>query len=252
MQVTYLGIDATNWVHQLWHAQRGLGVVAAVRSRARALIAEMAPAAVVFCFDRRSFRHGLAADYKGHRAKADDSLRADLEAAEREVQDLGFVAAEDGYEADDCLATLAAVAKRNRSQAVLASPDKDLRQCLSSHTLILRSFATQDGRPTKPDWYTSFRLFEEYGLEPQQWIDYQTLVGDSGDGVTGCPGWGEKTAQKVLSQLKTLDACFVNPWLCPCTDKQRGALIQFKRDVSVVRQLVTLQTDVPAVFDALR
>lgn len=91
--LTLLGIDATNWVHQLWHAQRGLGVVAAVRSRVFALTAELQPAAVVCCFDRRSFRHDLHAGYKAGRKEKSQDLVADLQEAERQLAELGTVAA---------------------------------------------------------------------------------------------------------------------------------------------------------------
>ena len=154
--------------------------------------------------------------------------------------------------ADDGLATLAAYGRTAGVRTVLASPDKDLRQCLCPQVLLLRQFSVEHGRPNRADWYTSFRLFDEYGLEAGQWVDYQTLVGDHGDGVVGCPGWGEKTAATALAKCKTLEACFGNPWAVPCTDRQRGQLIKFREQAAAVRQLVTLRTDVSVVWDAMR
>jgi DNA polymerase-1 len=253
-QRTYLGIDGTNWVHVLWHAKGGRGVVDAVVARAQALVDSIEPAGVVACFDRRSYRHSLVDGYKADRKPKPAGLLEDLKEAERQIGTVCTVAAEDGYEADDALATLAAHGKAARSRVILATPDKDLRQCLGGGVTILRSFTLQDGKPTKGDWYTEMTLFDEFGLEARQWTEYQMLVGDRGDCIEGCKGWGEKTAAKVLStpRCRTLEECWKNPWNVPCTDSQRGELIKFRKRADVVRQLVTLRTDCSAVFDALR
>lgn len=248
----WLGIDGTNWVHVLWHAKGGRDVVNAVTDRAYALVQKMNPSAIVACFDRRSFRHGLVDGYKSDRKPRPDGLTADLAAAERALASLCTIAAEDGYEADDALATLAAHGKACSVEVILATPDKDLRQCLGHSCRLLRSFSVRHGEPADGDWYDSMRLFDEYGLDASQWIEYQMLVGDRGDCIEGCPGWGDKTASKVLAKCKTLAECWKNPWGVPCTDKQRDALVKWKPRAELARQLVTLRTDCAAVFDAIR
>jgi DNA polymerase-1 len=247
-----LGIDATNWVHVVWHARGGKGVVEAVCDRAKALIAQLQPAAAVACFDRRSFRHALLPGYKSSRAEKDAGLVADLAACETALMDLCTVAAEDGFEADDGLATLARCGRMAGEKTVIASPDKDLRQCLGGPVFLLRSFKTSRGEPIEPDWYTEMKLFDEYGLQASQWTSYQCLVGDRGDGIDGCQGWGEKTAAAALAKCKTLDEMFRNPWSVPCNDKQRGKLIEFRTRAPLVLDLVTLRTEVMAVWDAMR
>jgi 5'-3' exonuclease len=247
-----IGIDGTNWVHVLWHATGGRGVVASVVDRARALIDKLQPAAAVACFDRRSFRHGLVDGYKSDRKPRPAGLTEDLAAAETALGTLCTIAAEDGYEADDALATLAWYGKTAGVPVTLATPDKDLRQCLGGGCRILRSFVLRQGEATEGDWFTEMRLFDEYGLQASQWAEYQMLVGDRGDAVIGCPGWGEKTAAKALIKCKTLAECWRNPWAVPCTDKQRDALVKWKPQADLVRQLVTLRTDCQAVWDAMR
>jgi DNA polymerase I len=249
---TILGIDGTNWIHQLWHALGGRGVVEAACNRTAALVQELEPQTVVICWDRRSFRHDLEPRYKSGRKEKDQSLVRDLADAEGALRPFGLSAAEDGYEADDCLATLAAYGRQSGLRTVIASPDKDLRQCLGGQVFLLRAFSTQAGKPLRPDWYTTVSLFDDYGLEPRQWVDYQCLVGDRSDAIDGCQGWGEKTAAKVLGKCKTLEVCFANPWAVPCSDKQRGELIKFRERAPIVRQLVTLKTDVAAVWDLMR
>jgi DNA polymerase-1 len=249
-----LGVDGTNWVHVIWHARGGKGVVRAVCDRLQALVDEMHPAAVVCCFDRRSFRHALIQNYKAGRKEKDASLVADLSACEKAVAKMPdvTVAAEDGFEADDCLATLARWGRLANERTVIASPDKDLRQCLGGPVILLRSFGTEAGRPIKPDWYSHSRLFDETGLHANQWTDYQALVGDRGDSIDGCKGWGDVTTRAALIKCKTLAEMFANPWSVPCNDKQRGALIEFRKRAELVLDLVTLRTEVSAVWDALR
>jgi 5'-3' exonuclease len=194
----------------------------------------------------------LVDGYKGDRKPRPEELTKVLADAETAIGTLCTVAAEDGYEADDGLATLAWWGKRAGVEVILASPDKDLRQCLGGGCRILKSFVVRHGEATDGDWWTEMRLFDEFGLEARQWVEYQMLVGDRGDAIEGCSGWGEKTSAKVLGQCKTLEACWANPWSVPCTDKQRAALIAFRERAELARELVTLQADVSAVWDAMR
>jgi DNA polymerase-1 len=255
-----LGIDATNWVHVLWHAQRGQDVVTAVIRRVEALTAALQPRATVACFDRPSSRAKLDAGYKASRKEKPAELLDTLTAVEQALRGstLCTVAAEDGAEADDGLATLAAWGRLASEPTVIASPDKDLRQCLCGAVKILRSFrCTWSAEleryvPDDGDWYTVAKLVKDTGLEPAQWIDYQMLCGDRGDDIAGPQGWGEKTAIKALQRCGSVDQMLKNPWLVPCTDRQRGALIKFAQRADTVRQLVTLRTDIAAVWDALR
>lgn len=247
-----LGIDGTNWVHVLWHAKSGRDVVAAFTDRASALLAKLVPRAAVCCFDRRSFRHDLLATYKAGRKPRDETLTIALRECEAAAAGLMTVAAEEGAEADDGLATLASWARLAGEDCVLASPDKDLRQCLGGRVKLLRNFRVSDGRPVDGEWYTSMSLFDEYGLHHAQWVDYQMLVGDRGDAIEGCRGWGDKTASAALQRCKSLEEMLHNPWKVPCTDRQRGALIEFSKRAPLVRQLVGLRVDVESVFDAMR
>lgn len=249
----WLGVDGTNWVHQLWHATGGKGTLAALANRLAALVAFLQPETTVVAFDRRSFRHDLLATYKAGRGERDESLNRELAAAPAICHRQALVAQQDGMEADDCLATFAAVGLAQGAQVVLASPDKDLRQCLvPGRVTVLKSFKTSGGTFAEPAWYTAADLGIEYGLLPEQWPDYQILVGDKGDGIDGCPGWGEKTAAAVLAKVGTIEACYRQPFSLPCTARQRAQLQNYRSRVPLVRQLVTLRTNVEAVYDALR
>jgi DNA polymerase-1 len=252
MTTTWLGIDATNWVHVLWHAQGGRRVVPAVVERATALIERLDPQYAIACFDRRSFRHDIVPDYKAGRPDRPPELDAALEDAERELGDVCQIAAQDGFEADDGLATLALQGRRCEKRVILASPDKDLFQCLGGGVLILRKFVLSRGQVGDGEWFREADLWEKHGLLPTQWPDYQALSGDRGDSIGGCAGWGPVTTKAALQKCGTLGNMLNDPWKVPCSGKQRNSLITFGKRASDVLALVTLRTDCEAVFDALR
>lgn len=249
---TWLGIDGTNWVHVIWHAKGGRDVTQTVVDRAEALVRRLEPAAAVACFDRRSFRHDLIDGYKGDRKPRPAGLLDCLRETEAAIGQVCTVAYQDGFEADDCLATLAAAGRPHGVDVILATPDKDLRQCLSGRCRLLKNFTLRSGDVCNGDWYTEMSLFDEHGIAAAQWPDFQALVGDRGDSIEGAKGWGEKTAAAALAKCGSLEKCLANPWAVPCTDRQRNELLKFKVRVELVLQLVTLRQDVPAVFDALR
>jgi DNA polymerase-1 len=252
----WLGIDGTNWVHALYHALRGREVLDNFCRRARVLSAHTQASVVLICFDRRSFRHELSPAYKANRVPKEDVLRRLLAEAPDRMGDAGQSVYQDGFEADDCLATLAAIAVASGAKCILASPDRDLWQCLvDGRVSVLRKFATAGVAVSKPEWMTAreLEISEKYnGLKPSSWADYQALVGESGDNVNGCPGWGEQTARGALAKSGSIEAMLQNPWGVPCSKSQLAKLQAWARDgMSLARRLVTLCTDVPAVRDAI-
>jgi DNA polymerase-1 len=249
----FLGIDASNWICCLWHAQNGRGVLDAVCRRLEALVEYLEPSHVVACFDRRSFRHDLYPTYKAHRKPKPAGLQAVLDEGPAALGTIAVPCAVDGYEADDCLATVARDAIAAGSRAVIASPDKDLNQCLvPDQVTILRHFILGNDGLRSLDWWNAAALQKHFGLTPAQWIDFQTLVGDSGDGVPGCKGWGEKTTLPALQAAGTIEAMLANPWALKISPKQQQALLAFRPQLDLMRQLITLRPDVPEVWDALR
>ena len=62
-------------------------------------------------------------------------------------------------------------------------------------------------------------VLDKYGLTSvDQVIDLLGLMGDSSDNIPGCPGVGEKTAQKLLAEFGTIENLLEN------TDKLKGSL----------------------------
>lgn len=168
------------------------------------------------------------------------------------MAELATICAEDGFEADDCLASLARAGQTLGEKVILASPDKDLRQCLvEGQVTILRSFTLRGQEVIDLDWFTSARLKQEYNLVPSQWPAMQALWGDTTDGIPGCAGWGEKTSLAALQKAGSLAEIFRNPWALPITQRQQMSLMKFKLQAEKMLSLVTLRTDVD-VWDVLR
>jgi DNA polymerase I len=253
----WLGIDGTNWIHALYHALRGQDVLRHFCRRAKILADFCQADRILLCFDRRSFRHNLLPSYKANRHQKEAALVRLLEGAPAASAEVGQPVYEDGFEADDCLATLARQAELCLSKLVIASPDKDLYQCLvDGRVSILRLFATKYDKIASPEWMTARELEiaqKTNGLRPACWADYQSLVGQPGDNVPGCPGWGEQTARRALAKAGSLDAMLSNPWSIDCSKSQLTKLQAWaKGDMPLVRRLVTLRTDVSSILDALR
>ena len=83
-----------------------------------------------------------------------------------------------------------------------------------------------------------------------QVIDLLGLMGDSSDNIPGCPGVGEKTAQKLLAEFGTIENLLEN------TDKLKGSLqkkvMENMEQIRFSKFLATIKTDVPIRFDAAK
>lgn len=247
-------LDATNWGHMLWHAARGeVDLPTALLSRCELLTRCWGAYRAIACFDQgESFRKGLATDYKAQRAATDPSLRAGLDAAASRLPREGIpVLAGDGLEADDWIASVCRAALDCGGQAVIVSADKDVRQCLvAGRVSIANAVHIRRGVP-EVRWLTAGLLREQYGVRPEQWIDYQALVGDRCDGIRGADGIGPKTAARLLAMAGSLERLLVAPDGYTANRRELAALRDFRERSALVRRLVTLRTDGPFAADVL-
>ena len=144
-----------------------------------------------------------------------------------------------GYEADDVIGTLARKAGTEGIDTYMLTPDKDYGQLVGGNVKMFRprhggGYETLDAEGIK----------EKYGISsPEQVIDLLGLMGDSADNIPGCPGVGEKTAVKLITQFGSIDA------LLHRTDELKGALKkkveENKKQIEFSKFLATIKTDVP-------
>ena len=156
-------------------------------------------AACVFDAPGKTFRDELYPDYKGHRAPMPDALRSQIEPIHEVVRLLGWtVLAVPGVEADDVIGTLAHAAAQQGVEVVISSGDKDLAQLVTPHIAIID---TMSGKRRDEAGVQA-----EFGVRPDQMLDYQVLLGDAIDNVPGVNKVGPKTAAKWLGEYGSLDA----------------------------------------------
>ncbi len=188
-----------------------------------------------------SFRNDLFDGYKTGDGVEPD-LMAQFETAERVSAALGIATwPMIEFEADDALAT-AAHALAEHAQVIIASPDKDLCQCVRGDRVI-----TWDRlRGTRLD---EAGVTAKFGVGPASIPDWLALVGDTADGIPGVPKWGAKSAAAVLARWRHVDAIPDDCAKWEVTVRGAAALadsLRAKRDVvGLYRTLATLRTDAP-------
>jgi 5'-3' exonuclease len=191
-----------------------------------------------------SFRNDLYPGYKTS-AGVDPDLLAQFGLAERAAAALGFVVwPMVELEADDALATLAARCADDPAvaQVVIASPDKDLAQCVRGTRVVCLDVLR---RKTLDE----SAVIEKFGVEPASIPDWLALVGDSADGYPGLPRWGAKSASAVLARWRHVDRIpeLARDWGVAVRGAETlaASLREGREAVRLFRTLATLRTDAP-------
>lgn len=251
MKPIWLLIDVSNWAHKDLHGC-GPGSIALRTFARRVELCEafFKPERIAFCFDCSgpTFRSELDPCYKANRRKSPLVGLSELidEIRDYAIENAHDIASCEGFEADDVIATLSTIGIDSERKVMIASSDKDLRQLLvAGQVILLRNIKRGKDRP-EPEYFSAAHLLREYGLKPEQWIDYQALVGDATDNIRGCDGIGKKTAEQLLRAVGSLDEHYRDVWRAPITKTQARKLSEFRgRDLELARKLVTLRRDVP-------
>ena len=145
------------------------------------------------------------------------------------------------------MATLAKAATEKGVHTALCTSDKDCRQLITDHVSLYNL--------RKREWMDAGKLREDWGVTPEQAIEYQMLVGDSVDNVAGVPGVGAKTATKLLQENGTIENILAN---LDELLKKKSLSKKIKENFEAARaagtldrdrQLVTLDTAVPIEID---
>jgi len=209
------------------------------------IVRERGPGYLAVAMDSRvpTFRHQRYEQYKATRQKAPPDLHAQVPVIEEILGALGVPCIrQDGYEADDVIATLAEGCRATGRPCWIISSDKDILQLIAGNTRIL---AQERGSADLAE-YSREKVFQERGVYPEQIIDYLALAGDSSDNVPGVAGVGEKTAVKLLADHKSLDGIYEK--LSGITPEGVKKKLEAGREAAFLsRELVTLKRDVPGL-----
>ncbi|MEW4531242.1 DNA polymerase I [Maioricimonas sp. JC845] len=186
-------------------------------------------------------RNSMYTEYKANRTEMPEDLRVqipmilDVIAGHR----IPIVSC-DGWEADDVIATLARRAVEAGMEVRIVTNDKDARQLIGPHCKLynIRKKQFMDEAALEKDW----------GIRPDQVIDFQSLVGDSVDNVPGVPLVGPKKATALLEKFGTLEDVLAHADEAP-GKKLSENLKTYADQALLSRDLVTLKTDLPIEFD---
>ena len=193
--------------------------------------------AVIFDAGRETFRNKISAEYKAHRPPPPDELIPQFALIRDAVQAFNVACIEqDGYEADDLIATYARDVVNAGGDVTIVSSDKDLMQLIRPGVVMLD---TMKGKRIGRD-----EVIEKFGVPPEKVIDVQSLAGDSVDNVPGVPGIGVKTAAELIIEYGDLDTLLARAGEIK-QPKRREKLIEFADQARMSRELVTLKDDVP-------
>ena len=168
-------------------------------AHAMCALLESKPSHFAVCFDSKgkTFRHEMFVDYKANRPPTPEALIALIPKVSELVEAMAIETVKvSGVEADDIIGTLATRSVTEKGFKVsIASPDKDFCQLLNENVRMLR--------PGGGGQFSAFTLREfakthEELIQPEQFVDFLALVGDSSDNVPGVEGVGPKTARKIV------------------------------------------------------
>jgi DNA polymerase I len=244
-------VDSHSLIYQVFHAMPTMTApdgteVGAVHGFFRDLIDlrdKFDPDYLLCCFDvgEATFRNDLYDQYKANREPMPPALHAQVERIRASMSTLGIPSIGLlGFEADDLLATLSTQAEAAGYRVMLVTSDKDCRQLLSDQTTMYNIRKATSFGPAE--------LLEDWGVRPDQVIDFQSLVGDGVDNVPGVPKIGPKAARELLNQFNTLDILYSR--LDEITGAARKLTLSENRDKAYLSQeLVALRRDVPVDFE---
>ena len=198
---------------------------------------------IVFALDMKgpTFRNEIDPEYKAHRPAPPEELVMQLPIAIEWVKQMGFATvSQTGYEADDMIASVAKLATNEGLNVRIVSHDKDLYQMIDDGKIVVVDAIKRKSIDEEA-------CIEKYGIRPNQFTDYQSLLGDSADNVPGVKGVGKVTAEKLLKQFDTLKGIYENIDEVTPAGLQKK-LRDFEADAWRSQQLVTLVDD---IFESL-
>ena len=244
-------VDANSLIFQVFHAlpemtsPRG-EPVSAVYGFTRDmlfLLEQKRPDFLLVAFDgpERTFRHELYENYKGTRSEMPVDLIPQFEPIRRLLAGMHVPVLECvSYEADDILATIAHEVNEREGECYIVTGDKDARQLITERVKVYNI--------RKDQLYDAAALKEDWGVRPEQVVDFQALVGDSVDNVPGVPLIGPKIASEYLQKFDTLDNLLEHAAELP-KGKRRDNLINMREQALLSRELVRLDRHTPVEFE---
>lgn len=205
------------------------------------------PDAIAVAFDvgRQTFRVEKYDQYKANRETMPDTLRSQMGLIMEGLKAFNIpIYTKEGFEADDVIGTICDKASKLGHKTLILTGDQDSFQLIDRDGKV-KVLIPSKGELVEYDWY---KVYEKLGVYPSQVVDYKGLRGDSSDNIPGIRGIGEKTAQKLLAQYRTMDNLFEH-----CEEIEGNSIRQKICDGKEIgklsQELATIVKDVDINFD---
>jgi DNA polymerase-1 len=243
---TLLLVDGSSYLYRAFHALPELrsskgeptGAIYGVLNMLRKLASDYKAGARACVFDAKgkTFRDAEYSEYKANRAPMPDDLSVQVEPLREAVEALGWpVLVIDGVEADDVIATLTEQAKAEGWRTVISTGDKDFAQLVDERVTLVNTMSneTLDIEGVK----------KKFGVPPEKFLDYLTLIGDAIDNIPGVDKVGPKTACKWIEKYGSLEGVLEHAG--EITGLAGENLRKMGDWLPKARQLLTIKRDVP-------
>lgn len=205
------------------------------------------PTHLAVAFDPKggTFRNEIYPEYKAQREETPEAIKIAVPYIKEIIRAYNIPVIEvPGFEADDVIGTLAKRAKQHGYTVYMMTPDKDYAQLVEENIYIYRPKTS--GKEI--EILDTQAVIEKYALShPEQVIDLLGLMGDASDNIPGCPGVGEKTAQKLIAQFGSIENMLANiPQIKGAVQKKVAENVE---KIRLSKYLATIKIDVPCDFN---
>ncbi|CAH0117862.1 5'-3' exonuclease H3TH domain-containing protein [Paenibacillus sp. CECT 9249] len=208
-------------------------------------VGKFKPTHIACCWDMggRTFRTDKFDDYKANRAEAPDELIPQFSLIKEVMESFGIPnVGIEGYEADDCIGTLARL-YAPQMEVLILTGDHDMLQLIDER---IRVIIMKKGHGNYMV-YGVESLMEEKQLTPRQIVDLKGLMGDTSDNYPGVRGIGEKTALKLIQQFESIEGILSN-----LDQLSKSVRTKIESDLDMLhlsRDLARIRCDAPVQCD---
>jgi len=252
----YLLIDGSALLHRAYHALPAFNSTEGVPTNALfgfgkmvlSLLSKLKPQYISVVFDtpKPTFRKKLLLSYQAKRPKADEAFKVQVPLVQEFLKLAGIpLYFQEGYEADDVIATITrlALSKSPQLQIKIITGDKDILQLVNRQTVVLMP----KSGVANLFFMDESAVKEKLGVLPNQIVDYKALVGDPSDNYGGIKGIGPKTAVKLLVKYQNIDNLYLH--LHELDPNLKYKLEINKENALLSKRLAQLVDDVKVNFD---
>jgi len=246
-------IDATAFCYRAFYAIRGLSTSFGQPTNAiygfinmlNKILKKKKPQFLAVCFDvsRDTFRLKKFAEYKIKRPPMPDDLSSQMPLIKEIISAYGItIFQEEGYEADDIIATLVEKAKEKGVSTTIISSDKDILQLVDEDITVFSPYKDEG------IIYDEKKVSERFGIEPRMITDIIALMGDAVDNIPSVPGIGEKTAVALIREFGSLEKLLMNIDKIK-SEKTRTAIKDNIDTIKLNKELAVLDKKMDLDFD---